>query len=353
MKILFISRAYPPVVGGIEKLNYEISHALTAFAEIKVIANARGKLALPFFLIFAFIKALIIAHRYDVILLGDGVLALPGWMLKVLTRKPVVSIIVGLDITFKNYFYQLLWVKFALNRLDALFACSNETIRQAVDRSIDEQSCVFIPLGVEPFTVSMNQSEARNFLRLQTEKKYLLTIGRLVRRKGVAWFIREVIGKLSDNVIYLVAGDGSDRSEIEKSIEASALQDRVVLFGSVTDEQKMALFQAADIFVQPNIPIKDDMEGFGLVVLEAGSTGLPVVASKLEGLSDAIEHGENGLLVNPGQSADYVEVISELLANDNKRQNLSIKTKAYVETKCLWSHIAQRYYSELAVLLKT
>jgi phosphatidylinositol alpha-1,6-mannosyltransferase len=50
MKILFISRAYPPVVGGIEKLNFEISHALTEFADIKVIANTQGKSALPFFL---------------------------------------------------------------------------------------------------------------------------------------------------------------------------------------------------------------------------------------------------------------------------------------------------------------
>ena len=353
MKILFISRAYPPIVGGIEKLNDEISHALAEIADVKIIANTRGKSALPYFLISAFIKALFVARRYDVILLGDGVLGLPGWFLKVLTQKPVVSMIVGLDVTFRNYFYQKLWVKFALKRLDALFACSNETIRQAVDRGIDEQSCVFVPLGVKPSTITMSQSEARTLLKLHSEKKYLLTVGRLVRRKGVAWLVREVIGKLGDNVIYLIAGGGSDRSSIEKSIETAGMQNKVILLGAVSDEQKMALFQAADIFVQPNIPIEGDIEGFGLVVLEAGSAGLPVVASKLEGLCDAINDGENGLLVNPKQSADYVKVLSKLLDNDIQRRDMSIKTRNYIEAKCLWSHVAQQYYTELASLLKT
>ncbi|HIF50026.1 MAG TPA: glycosyltransferase family 1 protein [Thiotrichaceae bacterium] len=352
MKILFISRAYPPVVGGIEKLNFEISHALTEFADIKVIANTQGKSALPFFLFYSFIKALFIARKYDVILLGDGVLGLSGWLLKVLTRKPVVSIIVGLDVTFRNSFYQRLWVKFALKRLDSLFACSNETIHQAVVHGIDEKSCVFIPLGVNLFNATMSQTEARNLLNLQAEKKYLLTIGRLVKRKGVSWFVREVMNKLDNNVIYLIAGDGSDRLDIEKSIVASGLQDRVILLGSVSDEQKVALLQAADIFVQPNIPIEGDMEGFGLVVLEAGAAGLPIVASKLEGLCDAIKHGENGLLVNPEKSIDYAKVLSALLDDDNLRQDLSTKTKRYIETKCLWSHVAQQYYTELATILR-
>lgn len=352
MRILFISRAYPPVVGGIEKLNYEISHALTEFASIKVIANTKGKSVLPFFLFYSFIKALLIAHRYDVILLGDGVLGLPGWFLKVLTRKPVVSIIVGLDVTFRNSFYQILWVKFALKRLDSLFACSNETIRQAVDRGIDGEKCVFIPLGVRPFVFNMNRSEARIFLKLQPEKKYMLTLGRLVKRKGVAWFIREVIDKLNDNVIYIVAGDGPDRPEIEKSIKISGLQDRVILLGSVSDEQKRALLQAADVFVQPNIPIENDMEGFGLVILEAGAAGLPVVASKLEGICDAIKHEENGFLVNPKQPEDYAKIISELLNDDDKRQEISIITKNYVAKNCLWSQIAQKYHAQLESLLK-
>lgn len=350
MKILFISRAYPPVIGGIEKQNYEISHALSELSEIKIIANTRGKRVLPFFLIFAFLKSVIIAHQYDVILLGDGVLGLPGWLLKVVTKKPVVSIIHGLDITFNNSLYQSIWVRFALKRLDALFAVGNETIRQAVVRGIKQKKCVFIPNGVEVFDRTLEQLQARELLGLNSEGIYLLTLGRLVRRKGVAWFVREVVGKL-DDVTYLVAGDGQDRLEIEKAIEETGLQARVLLLGSVSSGQKSALLQAVDVFVQPNIAVEGDMEGFGLVVLEAAAAGLPVVASRLEGLCDAIHHEENGVLVEPEHADGYIERISQLLNDERQRTSLSLRAKDYVESNCLWSHIAKQYHEELVALL--
>ena len=102
MKILFISRAYPPAIGGIEKQNHELAKALSNICKLDVIANTRGKRFLPLFLPYATLRALVTAHRYDVVLLGDGVLGITGWLLKLFTKKPVVCIIHGLDITYKN-----------------------------------------------------------------------------------------------------------------------------------------------------------------------------------------------------------------------------------------------------------
>ena len=72
MKILFISRAYPPVLGGIENQNYEIAKALSKIAEVKIIANKKGRIFLPFFAPYALVKALFLFRTYDVLLLGDG-----------------------------------------------------------------------------------------------------------------------------------------------------------------------------------------------------------------------------------------------------------------------------------------
>ena len=102
MNILFISRAYPPVKGGIEKQNYEISQALAETCNINLIANRTGKRFLPIFLPYAIITALTIIRKNDVVLLGDGVLAIAGFILKLVSRKPVICIIHGLDLVYRN-----------------------------------------------------------------------------------------------------------------------------------------------------------------------------------------------------------------------------------------------------------
>jgi len=350
MKVIFISRAYPPTIGGIEKQNFEIGCALSELADVKIIANTRGKKFLPLFLFFAFFKALFFVRSYDVILLGDGLLSVPGWILKKLSGKPVVSIVHGLDITFSSSLYQKLWVRFALCRLDALFAVGHETIRQAVNRGVKAEKCVFIPNGVEPVNQVMGKSEAVNGLNLK-ESRYLLTLGRLVKRKGVAWFIKEVMPSLPDDVIYLVAGDGVEKQKLEKLVKFHSLQDRVILLGKVSELEKVRLLYAADIFVQPNIQVDGDIEGFGLVVLEAGIAEMPVVASKLEGLNDAIKHNENGLLVESENAQEFISVLSGLLDEPQKRKELGKKSKIYIESSCLWSHVARSYNTELLKLL--
>src|SRR4030066_657705 len=149
MKILFISRAYPPTVGGIENQNYELSEWLPKIAEVKTLANARGKLFLPLFIPYAFTKALFLFRRYDAVLLGDGVLGIIGWKLKLFYKKPVILIVHGLDLTYRNFLYQKLWIGFFLKKMDRLIAVGNETIRAGMERTIPKDKFVFIPNGID------------------------------------------------------------------------------------------------------------------------------------------------------------------------------------------------------------
>ncbi len=347
MKVLIISRAHPPIVGGIEKQNCALARALSGRTDVTVVANTKGKKYLPLFFFVAFLKGLAQSRNSDVILLGDGVLAPLGWLLRKFSGKPVVSIVHGLDITFDHPLYQKVWIRFFLKRLDALFAVGHETIRQAVSRGIDEAKCLFIPNGVECFGVTKDAPQARAHLELDAGKVYLVTLGRLVKRKGVAWFVENVVPELPDNVHYLIAGEGIDKDAIERLVDGKSLQKRVSLLGRLNDREKCLLLQAADIFVQPNIRVAGDMEGFGLVVLEAASAGLPVVASALEGLKDAINHEQNGLLVEHENPQAFIQAITELANDPQKRQWIGEKAKQYVEAHCLWEHIASQYHSHL------
>jgi glycosyltransferase involved in cell wall biosynthesis len=356
MKILFISRAYPPITGGIENQNYALSVWLNKVASTDTIANRRGKKFLPFFLPLATLRALWCISRYDVLLLGDGVLGIVGYIVKIFfPKKSVIAVIHGLDITYRNSIYQNVWVRFFLPKLDGLIAVGNETIRQGVARGIPEEKLAFIPNGVdteahfEPHT----REELEKLLGVSlTNKHVLLTSGRLAKRKGVAWFIRNVIPKLPDNILYVVAGDGVDKQNIDQAVQETHSADRVKLLGYVSDEVRNILFNTCDIFIQPNIPIEGDMEGFGISVIEAASCELPVIVSNLEGLKDAIHQNENGLLVEPENADAFKEAIMSLFSNEEARLALGKRARQYTKDHFEWDAIAKQYLQTIESFMK-
>lgn len=351
MKILFISHTYPPIVGGVETQNYELYTWLSREADVKLIANKKRWL-IPFFLIYASIYTVLLAKRYDAIILGSCLLGNVGWFVKKFTINPVIAVAHGLDLTWKNKLYQMLWVKKFIPSLDKLIAVGNETAKIAREKGILENKIAFIPNGVDPEKCIGNYS--KNDLEKILDgnidgKKIILTSGRLVKRKGVAWFIQNVMPKLPENVIYAVSGDGPDKENIQNAVIENKLESRVKLLGFVPDETRNILLNASDIFVQPNIKIEGDVEGFGISVIEAGSCKLPVVASRLEGLKDAIMDGENGFLVESENADAWISKINYILADDNFRKTFGEKSRNYVVQNYSWEKIAKRYLEEITI----
>jgi phosphatidylinositol alpha-1,6-mannosyltransferase len=344
MKILFISRAYPPVIGGIEKQNYDLFRWLSGNNDISLIANTKGKAMLPFFVPFAFFKALQSISKVEIILLGDGVLSILGYFLRFFISKPVVCIVHGLDITYSHKLYQALWIKF-LKKMDLLIAVGNETIRQGVRRGIPAEKFTFIPNGiaVPKLLPKYSRNDLEEFTGRKLPGKVLLTVGRLIKRKGIIWFIDSVMPMLPSDIFYIIAGDGPERKDIHNTINNNSLQDRTICLGTVTDREKEILYSTADLFIQPNIHVSGDIEGFGIVVLEAASYGLPVIASNLEGLKDAIKDGENGILVQEKDALLFRNQIESLLHNDEQRKQLSIQAREYVANHFDSEKIAARY----------
>lgn len=355
MKILFISRAFPPVVGGIENHNYALSQWLPRHIETKTFANRFGKKFLPLFLPFAAIYALIILLRRDTLLLGDGVLGIVGWLVKVFygNRRQVVCIIHGLDLTYPLPLYQKLWVGHFIPACDQLIAVGNETIRAGVIRGIPESMFIFIPNGVntEQFAPKdIPKSKLSELLQTDIQGKHVLyTAGRLVKRKGVDWFIRNVLPSLPENVFYVVSGSGPDLANINKAVHEKNLENRVFILGYVSDEEQAVLLNTCDIFIQANIPVSGDMEGFGLIVLEAASSGIPVVASKLEGLKDAIRNNENGFLANTMDPESFRSIIMSLLENETRRRNFGLKAREYTKKHFHWQAISMQYVKSLSL----
>lgn len=367
-KILFISRAYPPVKGGIENQNYELGKWLGKITKVKIIANKRGRKFLPFFAPYALAKTLFSLPKYDAILLGDGVLAFIAWFIKLISNKPVVCVVHGLDINYNSAslkvwyeklliaIYQKLWVDIFLKKIDHFIAVGNETIRVGIAHGLQKNKFTFIPNGVDTeahLLPNATRVDLANAIGESVDgKKVLLTSGRLAKRKGAAWFIANVLPKLSKEFIYVVAGDGPDRQNILDAIAHSKEHERVFALGKVTDEIRNILFNSCDLFVQPNIKIHGDMEGFGISVIEAGACRLPVLASNMEGLKDAIKEGKNGFLVQPENPETYTTKINQLFENGSPRKIYGEQVRNFVVENYQWKHIAQIYLNEIEMTVK-
>jgi glycosyltransferase involved in cell wall biosynthesis len=358
VKILFISRAYPPIVGGIENHNFALSQWLPQHIETKTLANRFGKKLLPLFLPFAVIYALIFMTRRDTLLLGDGVLGIVGWFIKAFyrDRRRVVCILHGLDLTYPLPLYQKLWVKRFIPACDQLIAVGNETIKTGISHGLAESKFIFIPNGVDtekfaPKNIPL--SSLATLLKINIKGKHILySAGRLVKRKGVAWFIREVLPSLPKNTLYVVSGTGPDLDNIKNSVRDTSMEKRVFILGFVPEDIRELLLNTCDIFIQANIPVSGDMEGFGLVVLEAASTGIPVIASRLEGLKDAIHDNENGFLAGPEQAESYRHIILSLLEDNLTRKNFGKKAREYTKIHFHWQSISKQYAEACSTHLK-
>ncbi len=366
MKILFISRAFPPITGGIENQNAALAEWLPKHATVRTLANHGGKAALPWFLPLVLIQSLFLLRNYDAVLLGDGVLAPLGFVLKLFyPKKVVVSVLHGLDITFatkKGFlprFYAAINIP-CLKKLDLVITVSRETKETAEKAGVSPEKCIVINNGIDPKMLSGNftRGELAELLGKDIQdKSVIVRVGRYVEHKGNEWFIRNVMSLLPDNVILVTAGavvkkstpgDADIYPACQTAVSELGLEKRVKLLTNLPWDKIQLLYHTADIVVSPNIVVPGTMEGFGISVIEAALCGRPVIASNLQGLKDAIIQDENGLLVEPGNSLAWSGAISALLHNEHARHDLGTRAALYTEQHFHWNTISRQYVDALS-----
>jgi phosphatidylinositol alpha-1,6-mannosyltransferase len=246
-----------------------------------------------------------------------------------------------------------------MQSLDLVLPISTATLGACVARGLPPARGRVVPLGIrlDRFATADDKRAARTRM-LQTfgidgdPALMLCSVGRLVPRKGVEWLVSRVMPQLPRDVVLLVVGEGPDRRKIERAIEANGLKNQVHLLGAVSDSQLEIVYQGSDLFMMPNIPVSSDMEGFGLVMLEAGLLGLPVIAADIEGISDVIAPGENGELVESGNAGAFRDAVMSYYVDRDRLRAASVKARLHVVSRFGWSGVIQRYLDELKGILK-
>jgi glycosyltransferase involved in cell wall biosynthesis len=347
-RFLFITRNYPPKVGGLEAFSYNLIKEFDSNFETYKLVLSRSNLHLLWFLPYCFVMALYIAWQNEIkyIHLCDALLSPIGLLLKIFTQAQISTSVVGLDVTFHNFIYQRI-VPWCVSKMDIVVCISHATRDECLSRGISPDKCRVIPVGVRSGEayIDSTQSELRRDLEqlfnLTLDNKLLLvTVGRLVKRKGVAWFVENVIPELTEDFRYFIVGEGPEYEKIDRLIRTKHLSNRVFLLGNLSDQQRNVVLNASDIFIMPNITVDGDIEGFGIVVLEAGSVGLPVIASNIQGIRDAVIDGRTGYLVEEGNSGDF---IAKIVSTDLDKTSIRTIVKETFD----WPRIAERYFNVL------
>jgi len=297
-----------------------------------LVAHGGSNRRLPVWLLGAMARTVrhVVARRADLVLTGDAVMWAAAWPLLRLLRVPAATMVLGLDMTYGNPVYRAV-VPRLLRRAETVVAISESTAAVARGLGVAPDRIRVVRLGVDaPDVTPAERGEARQRLGerlgVADDTVLVLTLGRLVRRKGTEWFLRNVLPRLPEQIVFLVAGDGREAEPLRDAVGELDLGARVQLLGTVDDADRELLLQGADLFVQPNIVVPGDIEGFGLVTVEAAMRGLPVVAADLEGLAEAVVHGETGTLLPSADADAWVAHLTELVRD---RDALATQGKAF------------------------
>ncbi len=168
----------------------------------------------------------------------------------------------------------------------------------------------------------------------------LLTIARLVPTKGVDIVIRslKIVKDRGFQFKYDIIGDGPQRSELNQIVEDAGLQNRVVFCGPISEEKKTQYLAGCDLFILLSRETNFSVEGFGIVFIEAGIFGKPVIGSTIGGVSEAIVHRSTGLLVSPENIEEVANTIISLIKNDDLRIKMGHANRVRVEQEFRWEH---------------
>jgi len=353
--ILFITRKFPPSIGGMQRASHKLASHIQRMAPVSLVAWGGSQTLLPFIMIWFLMRSMSILIRggVAVVYLGDPVLSPLGLVLRALFGIPVVVTVHGRDIVFGNRVYQAVLPRI-LARLDRIVCVSSALRKECLRRGVPAERCVVIPDGVDvqDFEAAPSRKEVeratKRLGRMLDETKVLLTVGRLVAKKGILYFIAEILPKVlsrREDIHYVVLGEGPLRSRIEHLCRENKLTPHVTLLGEIPMEDDLlrTLYHLAALFIMPNIPVEGDMEGFGIVALEAAASGTWTVATEVDGIPEAVSEGVSGNLIRVGDSQAFADTICRLLDDEERMRQLGYQAKNHVRENYSWARISGLY----------
>ena len=276
--------------------------------------------------------------------LPEGLIA---WCVMILTGIPYVVYAHGEELLIGLSSRKLRWMLPRLyNAAAAIIANSRQTKAMLEEIGVASEKICIIHPGVEvaAFQFSGDAAQAIRKRHNLGVSPVLLTLGRLQRRKGQDMVIRALplIREKFPTVKYLVVGTGEEYGALQNLAKESGVGDDVIFVGEVSDDERAAYYAACDLFIMPNRKIGPDVEGFGIVFLEAGAAGKPVVGGRSGGTGEAIQEGVTGIRVDGENVEAIAAAVIDILADSEKARTMGTRGRHWVEKGFTWESIVER-----------
>ncbi|RYZ73857.1 MAG: glycosyltransferase family 1 protein [Lysobacteraceae bacterium] len=340
---LLVTRNFPPLLGGMEKVNEHLLAALRPDWEpalcgpagcrrhasgTATVAEARVK-PLPLFLLSSLLQSLRLARklRPSWIIAGSGLAAPAVRLAAWLCGARAAVYLHGLDLVAPSRAYQWLWLPF-IRRCDLAWVNSANTARLARERGVPAGRIHVLHPGTD--LPALDAGVAADFRQRHelAGRPLLLSVGRLTQRKGLVEFVEQALPAIvaaSPGATLVVIGDeasdalharpGSERERILAAARKAGVEAGVRFLGRCDDATLGAAYQASDLHVFPVLDLPGDVEGFGMVALESAAHGLRTVGFAVGGVSDAVREGQTGVLVRSGDYPALAAAVLRLLSD--------------------------------------
>jgi len=368
---LFLSVDFPPENGGIQNYVYGIVSHLDPQNTVVLTSNRGGKEKYQSFdekqqyktyrigitnqvsfarqmiqLVILFFSVLSINKKHKVEELHFGnimPIGIAAPLLKKVLKVDFYPYIHGLDfLESKTNPLKFRLLMYSLKHATKIICNSNYTKGILLNSGIEKERLTVIHPGIPPqIEQTYDREKLLEKYHLQG-KIVLVTVGRLVKRKGhdkVIESIRDLVKEYPE-IKYVICGKGPERGNLESMVQKYKLQQHVVFTGDIDRNELEGLYSIARLFVMLNREIKEegDVEGYGIVFLEAGIHKLPVIGGNNGGVPDAILDGQTGFLVNSSNQQEIIKVIKTLITDDFLSTQMGENGYKWVSENCLWEH---------------
>lgn len=333
--ILLVAGVFPPGVGGMQNYYYNLCrhsrHRVTVLAssyekDAEFDAGQSFRIIRKPFLtdekvslihtlrLIPQVMRLIKREKIDVTVYGYILYGLIGLMLRLSRGQAYAVSVHGMDVLKLTRFFLLRrLVKSILKHASVVLVNSEFTKRLMMDLGVEEGQIEVVYPGVEDIYEKAEKDRGLQ-LRHGLEGKFvLMTLGRLVQRKGFDMVIKAMpaIKRTVPEAVYLIVGSGPEREPLEKLARDLGVADSVIFAGRAADDEMVKYYNLCDLFIMPSrmLQAEGDVEGFGIVYMEASRCGKPVIGGHSGGVVEAVLDGETGLLVDPNSTESISQAV--------------------------------------------
>ena len=364
-KILLVTNDFGPRAGGIETFVIGLlerikGHQVTVFTSqqgntsvydqqwldkfgVRVIRD-QSKILLPFWRVTRAVKKIVESKNIDVVVFGAAApLALMSPSLRKSGVKKIIALTHGHEVWWAKIFPFRLAIKRIGKNVDHL-TYLGEFTREAISKALTRKSAtemVKIAPGIDTahFIPQPDAMQKREELGLQ-DKKIIISVGRLVHRKGQDNLIQAMpaVLKKIPNAHLLLVGEGPYRKHLEKLVIKSSLEQNVTFAGRIMYERLPSYLSAADLFAMPSRSrfFGLEVEGLGIVYLEASACGIPVVAGNSGGAPDAVLEGVTGLCVDGTNIEQITAAIVEICSDAERASQMGAAGRNWIVDQWRW-----------------